>query len=211
MQQQLRQGKGEDSRSVAEGPNLLRFFRSGRSLIKVQVQPLVLFDLHLEGPFLKTSNERRRERKQKAGCPNCRQCINFAGLHVSSHLAAPAQLHANTHMHRGTIAHLRRCRYWSHTVWVPLLAFLRAARRSDRPSKPPAKVTCMSLCRLACTSTSPDAFQNRARSICLPVMPPALPCCRSPAASFARGGASNSPPVGRKPSPPTMAFFQAPG
>ncbi|GAC95117.1 hypothetical protein PHSY_002692 [Pseudozyma hubeiensis SY62] len=65
VQQQLRQGKGEDSRSVAEGPNLLRFFRSGRSLIKVQVQPLVLFDLHLEGPFLKTSNERRRERKQK--------------------------------------------------------------------------------------------------------------------------------------------------
>ncbi|KAJ9476131.1 PIPK domain-containing protein [Pseudozyma hubeiensis] len=65
VQQQLRQGKGEDSRSVAEGPNLLRFFRSGRSLVKVQVQPLVLFDLQLEGPYLKTSNERRRERKQK--------------------------------------------------------------------------------------------------------------------------------------------------
>lgn len=65
VQQQLRKGKNEDSRSIAEGPNLLRFFRSGRSLVKVQVQPLVLYDLHIEGPCLKTSGERRRERKQK--------------------------------------------------------------------------------------------------------------------------------------------------
>ena len=65
VQQQLRQGRSEDARSVAEGPNLLRFFRSGRSLIKVQVQPLVLYDLQIEGPCLKTGSERRRERKQK--------------------------------------------------------------------------------------------------------------------------------------------------
>lgn len=65
VQQQLRQGRSEDSRSIAEGPNLLRFFRSGRSLVKVQVQPLVLYDLQIQGPCLKTSRERRRERKQK--------------------------------------------------------------------------------------------------------------------------------------------------
>lgn len=65
VQQQLRQGRSEDARSVAEGPNLLRFFRSGRSLVKVQVQPLVLYDLQIEGPCLKTGSERRRERKQK--------------------------------------------------------------------------------------------------------------------------------------------------
>ncbi|SPO31389.1 related to phosphatidylinositol 3-phosphate 5-kinase [Ustilago trichophora] len=65
VQQQLRQGRSEDARSVAEGPNLLRFFRSGRSLVKVQVQPLVLYDLHIQGPCLKTGSERRRERKQK--------------------------------------------------------------------------------------------------------------------------------------------------
>lgn len=65
VQQQLRQGRSEDARSIAEGPNLLRFFRSGRSLVKVQVQPLVLYDLHIEGPCLKTGSERRRERKQK--------------------------------------------------------------------------------------------------------------------------------------------------
>ncbi|ETS59792.1 hypothetical protein PaG_06319 [Moesziomyces aphidis] len=65
VQQQLRQGRSEDARSIAEGPNLLRFFRSGRSLVKVQVQPLVVYDLHIEGPCLKTSSDRRRERKQK--------------------------------------------------------------------------------------------------------------------------------------------------
>ncbi|SOV05839.1 related to phosphatidylinositol 3-phosphate 5-kinase [Ustilago sp. UG-2017a] len=65
VQQQLRQGRSEDARSIAEGPNLLRFFRNGRSLVKVQVQPLVLYDLHIEGPCLKTSSERGRERKQK--------------------------------------------------------------------------------------------------------------------------------------------------
>ncbi|SNX88009.1 related to phosphatidylinositol 3-phosphate 5-kinase [Melanopsichium pennsylvanicum] len=65
VQRQLRQGLSEDARSVAEGPNLLRFFRSGRSLVKVQVQPIVLYDLHIEGPSLKTGSERRRERKQR--------------------------------------------------------------------------------------------------------------------------------------------------
>ncbi len=65
VQQQLRQGRSEDARSIAEGPELLRFFRSGRSLVKVQVQPLVVYDLHIEGPCLKTSSDRRRERKQK--------------------------------------------------------------------------------------------------------------------------------------------------
>ncbi|KAJ1021862.1 hypothetical protein NDA16_003625 [Ustilago loliicola] len=65
VQQQLRQGRSEDARSIAEGPNLLRFFRNGRSLVKVQVQPLVLYDLHIEGPCLKTGSERRRQRKQK--------------------------------------------------------------------------------------------------------------------------------------------------
>ncbi|EST06835.2 Phosphatidylinositol-4-phosphate 5-kinase, core [Kalmanozyma brasiliensis GHG001] len=65
VQQQLRQGRSEDDRSVAEGASLLRFFRSGRSLVKVQVQPLVLYDLHIQGPCLQTSSERRRDRKQK--------------------------------------------------------------------------------------------------------------------------------------------------
>lgn len=65
VQQQLRQGRSEDARSVAEGPNLLRFFRNGRALVKVQVQPLILYDLHIEGPCLKAGSERRRDRKQK--------------------------------------------------------------------------------------------------------------------------------------------------
>ncbi len=47
VQQQLRQGRSEDARSVAEVPTCCVSSEVGRSLVKVQVQPLVLYDLHI--------------------------------------------------------------------------------------------------------------------------------------------------------------------
>ncbi|PWZ01256.1 hypothetical protein BCV70DRAFT_91601 [Testicularia cyperi] len=52
VQEQLRQGRSEDTRSIAEGNQLLRLFRAGRALVKVQVQPIVMYDLQIEGPCL---------------------------------------------------------------------------------------------------------------------------------------------------------------
>lgn len=98
IQQQLRDGRTEDARSVAEGSNLLRLFRAGRSLVKVQVQPVVTYNLCIEGPCLygsdandETAMQRRKARKErwvKAEAQRLQQLLDDARLEIQSFFAS---------------------------------------------------------------------------------------------------------------------------
>ena len=75
VQKQLAEGRSEDSRSVGEGVNLVRLFRSGGALVKIHAAPITTYDLVIDGPVMhgrpligesrENAAARRKVRKEK--------------------------------------------------------------------------------------------------------------------------------------------------
>ncbi|EPQ25790.1 uncharacterized protein PFL1_06657 [Pseudozyma flocculosa PF-1] len=103
LQKQLREGRDEASRSVAEGAHLLRMFRSGRAVIKVVTQPIRVYDLVIDGPVMHgrpkpisaeaaAANRRRgREKRAKAQSGALQAVLEDTRLEVQKFFASAKQ------------------------------------------------------------------------------------------------------------------------